>query len=46
MHASQFHDFGVNALFNHLLDALGSRFDRSWAEQAERLQAGAPNGIS
>ena len=40
--ASQFHDFGVNALFNHLLDALASRFDRPWAEQAQRLQAGTP----
>jgi len=40
--ASQFHDLGVNTLFNHMLDALAERFDKTWAAEAERPESGAP----
>ncbi|MEE2835410.1 MAG: methylmalonyl-CoA mutase family protein [Myxococcota bacterium] len=40
--ASQFHDLGVNRVFNHVLDALVDRFDAAWAAQAKRLRAGEP----
>ena len=40
--ASQFHDLGVNRVFNHVLDALVARFDAAWAAQAKRLRAGEP----